>query len=74
MECDIEGLHCETGPGVWEAALQSQVGIEAADRANLFKTFAKIYFPETRINGHVYGEVVHGLSRTKRSFSFQPMR
>ena len=44
MDCDIEGLHCETGPGVWEAALQSQIGIEAADRANLFKTFAKVYF------------------------------
>ena len=44
MNCDIEGLHCETGPGVWEAALQSQVGIEAADRANLFKAFAKTYF------------------------------
>ena len=44
MDCDIEGLHCETGPGVWEAALQSHVGVEAADRANLFKTFAKVFF------------------------------
>lgn len=44
MDLNIEGLHCETGPGVWEAALQSQVGIEAADRANLFKTFSKVYF------------------------------
>jgi len=44
MDCDIEGLHCETGPGVWEAALQSQMGIDAADRANLFKTFAKVFF------------------------------
>ena len=44
IDCDIEGLHCETGPGVWEAALQSQIGVEAADRANLFKTFAKVFF------------------------------
>ena len=40
----LEGLHCETGPGVWEAALQSAVGLEAADRATLFKTFAKAFF------------------------------
>ncbi|MCE2437146.1 MAG: glutamine synthetase [Pseudomonadales bacterium] len=40
----LEGLHCETGPGVWEAALQPSVGLEAADRANLFKTFSKVYF------------------------------
>lgn len=44
MDCDIEGLHCETGPGVWEAALQSHTGVEAADRANIFKTFAKVFF------------------------------
>ena len=40
---DLEGLHCETGPGVWEAALQACHGAEAADRANLFKTFAKAF-------------------------------
>ncbi|MDH3640759.1 MAG: glutamine synthetase family protein [Gammaproteobacteria bacterium] len=44
LDCDIEGLHCETGPGVWEAALQATDGVEAADRANLFKTFAKVFF------------------------------
>jgi glutamine synthetase len=44
IECDIEGLHCETGPGVWEAALKSNLGIEAADRAALFKTFTKVFF------------------------------
>ena len=41
---DLEGLHCETGPGVWEAALAACSGVEAADRANLFKTFAKAFF------------------------------
>ena len=44
IECELEGLHCEIGPGVWEAALASQEGLEAADRASLFKTFAKGYF------------------------------
>ena len=44
ISCDLEGLHCETGPGVWEAALKASSGIEAADRASLFKTFSKVYF------------------------------
>ena len=43
IECALEGLHCETGPGVWEAALKAQIGLEAADRANLFKTFSKVF-------------------------------
>lgn len=44
LDLDLEGLHCETGPGVWEAALKARDGVEAADRANLFKTFAKAFF------------------------------
>ena len=44
IDCELEGLHCETGPGVWEAALVSQEGLEAADRASLFKTLTKGYF------------------------------
>ena len=42
----LEGLHCETGPGVWEAALAGADALEAADRAVLFKTFAKSFFAE----------------------------
>lgn len=41
---ELEGLHCETGPGVWEAALKRQPLVESADRAALFKTFAKAFF------------------------------
>ena len=41
---NLEGLHCETGPGVWEAALERQPLLEASDRAALFKTFSKAYF------------------------------
>jgi len=37
----IEGLHTETGPGVFEAAIMFSEALEAADRAVLFKTGAK---------------------------------
>jgi len=37
----IEGLHTETGPGVYEVALLFSEALEAADRAILFKTGAK---------------------------------
>ena len=37
----IEGLHTETGPGVFEAAILYDEPLEAADRAVLFKTGAK---------------------------------
>jgi glutamine synthetase len=37
----IEGLHTETGPGVYEAAIAYSDALEAADRAVLFKTSAK---------------------------------
>jgi glutamine synthetase len=42
MRFPIEGLHTETGPGVIEAALAYCDALEAADRAALFKTFAKV--------------------------------
>jgi len=37
----IEGLHTETGPGVFEAAILFSHALEAADRATLFKTSVK---------------------------------
>ncbi|MBS1564394.1 MAG: glutamine synthetase [Bacteroidetes bacterium] len=37
----LEGLHTETGPGVYEAAIQYADILEAADRAILFKTSVK---------------------------------
>jgi glutamine synthetase len=51
LDCDLEGLHCETGPGVLEGALKSKLGIEAADRANLFKTFTKVYLQKRGLMG-----------------------
>jgi glutamine synthetase len=41
---ELEGLHCETGPGVWEGAIAVDEGIRAVDKASLFKTFSKSFF------------------------------
>jgi glutamine synthetase len=40
-EIEIEGLHTETGPGVWEAALRYDDVLAAADKGALFKTTLK---------------------------------
>ena len=44
IDTPLEGLHCETGPGVWEGALAASNGLSPADRATLFKTFSKVFF------------------------------
>ncbi len=41
FDIPIEGLHTETGPGVYEAAITYSSILEAADRAVLFKTGVK---------------------------------
>ena len=41
MDMALEGLHTETGPGVLEAAIMVDDALAAADKAILFKTFAK---------------------------------
>lgn len=41
FDIPIEGLHTETGPGVYEAAIVFSEALEAADRGLLFKTAAK---------------------------------
>lgn len=41
FDIPIEGLHTETGPGVYEAAIQYSDILKAADRAVLFKTAVK---------------------------------
>ncbi len=38
---ELEGLHTETGPGVYEAAIQVDTGLASADKAALFKTAVK---------------------------------
>jgi len=42
MDFPLEGLHTETGPGVLEAAIAVDDSLAAADKAVLFKTFAKV--------------------------------
>jgi len=41
FDIEIEGLHTETGPGVYEAALRYDDVLKAADKAALFKTSVK---------------------------------
>jgi glutamine synthetase len=49
MHMDLEGLHTETGPGVWEACLKHAPALEACDRATLFKTFSKVFFQKRNL-------------------------
>ncbi len=49
LDIELEGLHCETGPGVWEAAIMYDAGISAADKAILFKTFTKSFFQKQEL-------------------------
>ncbi len=42
MDFPLESLHEETGPGVIEAAIGVDTALAAADKAALFKTFAKV--------------------------------
>lgn len=42
LECPIEGLHTETGPGVLEAALHHDEALAAGDKGALFKTYCKV--------------------------------
>lgn len=44
LNIPIEGLHCETGPGVWEAAIKYDDALNSVDKASLFKTFTKVFF------------------------------
>ncbi len=41
FDIPVEGLHTETGPGVYEVALKYAPALEMADRAALFKTLSK---------------------------------
>jgi glutamine synthetase len=41
FDIELEGLHTETGPGVYEAAIRYDDALRAADKAALFKTAVK---------------------------------
>ena len=42
MDFELEGIHTETGPGVLEACISVDSGLQSADKAALFKTFTKV--------------------------------
>lgn len=46
FDVEIEGIHTETGPGVYETAIRHADGIGAADRAALFKNGIKELVPK----------------------------
>ncbi len=41
FDIELEGLHPETGPGIYEAAIRYDSALRAADKAALFKTAVK---------------------------------
>lgn len=44
-DIELEGIHTETGPGVYETAIKYDEGVKAADKAALFKTGIKELAP-----------------------------
>ena len=63
----IEGLHTETGPGVYEAAMQFSDALECADRGVLFKTGAKEIGACFGIMPELHGEVEQGPAGVQRA-------
>lgn len=49
IDVPLEGLHCETGPGVWEGAIEYDQALNACDKASIFKTFSKVFFQKRDI-------------------------
>ncbi|MGL1888387.1 MAG: glutamine synthetase family protein [Reichenbachiella sp.] len=49
LNIPIEGLHCETGPGVIEAAIHYADVLKSCDDAVLFKTFSKVFFQQRNL-------------------------
>jgi glutamine synthetase len=61
FECDIEGWHTESGPGVYEAALEFGQISGMADRANLFKYTVKSIGTKYGITPCFMAKPRHGL-------------
>ena len=45
-DVELEGIHTETGPGVYETAIRYDKGVRAGDKAALFKTGIKELVPK----------------------------
>ncbi|KAK0612405.1 hypothetical protein B0T17DRAFT_406265 [Bombardia bombarda] len=61
FDCGIEGWHTETGPGVFEAALEFNEIKEMADRASLFKYTVKSVATKYGITPCFMAKPKHGL-------------
>lgn len=49
MQVELEAVHCETGPGAWEAAIKYDSALASCDKASIFKTFAKVFFQKRNL-------------------------
>ncbi len=65
----IEGLHTETGPGVYEVAIQYDEALRAADKAALFKTAMKQVASRLGYSRDVHGQVEPCPPRIERPHS-----
>ena len=70
----IEGLHTETGPGVYEAAIVFSEALEAADRGVLFKAGAKEIARALRHHAELHGEVERSNIRAARGIAISRCR
>ncbi|KAK0725970.1 hypothetical protein B0H67DRAFT_479477 [Lasiosphaeris hirsuta] len=61
FKCDIEGWHTESGPGVFEAALEFGEAQQMADRASLFKYVVKSVATKYGITPCFMAKPKHGL-------------
>ena len=66
MDMAIEGLHEETGPGVMEAAIAVDKALAAADKAALFKTFAKVIAQKNGYMATFMAKCLEGLAGAER--------
>lgn len=55
FKCNIEGWHTESGPGVFEAALEFGEIKQMADRASLFKSVISSPRPPRPYNPDLHG-------------------
>lgn len=84
MDFSLEGLHTETGPGVLEAAINVDSGLDAADKAALFKTFTKVWAQRNSMmatfmakwsndypgqSGHIHISLQHQRNKTSAFYS-----
>ncbi|ODV90122.1 hypothetical protein CANCADRAFT_101386 [Tortispora caseinolytica NRRL Y-17796] len=61
MDVNIEGWHCESGPGVYEAAITYAEALKVADRTSLFKLTCKSVGPKYGVMPCFMAKPHHGL-------------